>query len=77
LLAADIRVWILTGDKRETAVNIAQSSGLCSKSTRLLILDRSGLEAVIAKLREFNDSVITFIERCLFVYSEYYGIRRE
>ncbi|KAI6215006.1 Phospholipid-transporting ATPase [Aphelenchoides besseyi] len=56
LMAADIRVWILTGDKRETAINIAQSSGLCNKSTRLLILDKVGLEAVIAKLRDFNEA---------------------
>jgi magnesium-transporting ATPase (P-type) len=60
LLAADIRVWILTGDKRETAVNIAQSSGLCSNSTRLLVLDISNPEAVIAKLEDFTDFVITF-----------------
>jgi magnesium-transporting ATPase (P-type) len=57
LMAADIRVWILTGDKRETAINIAQSSGLCTKTTRLLTLDIGGLEAVIAKLQEFNDTV--------------------
>lgn len=56
LLAADIRVWILTGDKRETAINIAQSSGLCNKATRLLILDKVGLEAVIAKLKDFNEA---------------------
>ncbi|KAI6188055.1 Phospholipid-transporting ATPase [Aphelenchoides besseyi] len=56
LMAADIRVWILTGDKRETAINIAQSSGLCNKSTRLLILDKVGLEAVLAKLRDFNEA---------------------
>lgn len=58
LVAADIRVWILTGDKRETAVNVAQSSGLCSKSTRLLVLDGSGLEEIVAKLKEFNEAVI-------------------
>lgn len=62
LLAADIRIWILTGDKRETAINIAQSSGLCTKSTRLLILDKVGLEAVNAKLRDFNEAVT-----CLFL----------
>jgi phospholipid-transporting ATPase len=54
LMAADIRVWILTGDKRETAINIAQSSGLCTKSTQLLVLDVGGIGTVIAKLQEFN-----------------------
>jgi hypothetical protein len=51
----------LTGDKRETAINIAQSSGLCNKSTRLLILDKVGLEAVIAKLKDFNEAVLHFL----------------
>ena len=59
-MVADIRVWILTGDKRETAINIAQSSGLCTKSTRLLVLDKVGLEEIITKLQEFNDSVSCF-----------------
>lgn len=57
LLAADIRVWVLTGDKRETAVNIAQSSGLCTKSTYLFILDDSNHDVVLAKLRNFNAMV--------------------
>jgi magnesium-transporting ATPase (P-type) len=57
LLAADIRVWVLTGDKRETAVNIAQSSGLCTKSTHLFVLDTPGFDFVLAKLKDFNQKV--------------------
>ncbi len=34
--AAGIRVWVLTGDKEETAVNIAYSAGLFDKHTQLL-----------------------------------------
>jgi magnesium-transporting ATPase (P-type) len=57
MLAADIRVWILTGDKMETAISIAQSSGLCNRSTRLFVIDKSGPKAVISKLRDFNEAV--------------------
>ncbi|CAL5976740.1 Phospholipid-translocating_ATPase [Hexamita inflata] len=35
---AGVRVWMLTGDKTETAVNIAKSSGLAPKDTKLLYL---------------------------------------
>lgn len=37
LLAANIRIWVLTGDKRETAVNIAKSSSLITDQTILTL----------------------------------------
>ena len=52
LLAAGIRIWMLTGDKPETAVNIAKSCGLLRADARILRLytpDISAIRKVIAK----------------------------
>lgn len=40
LRAAGIKVWVLTGDKEETAINVAYSSGLFDQRTRKLLLTR-------------------------------------
>ncbi|CAD5221755.1 unnamed protein product [Bursaphelenchus xylophilus] len=60
MMQADIRVWMLTGDKRETAINIAQSSALCTKNTRLLILDKAGYDEVLSKLESFIEAAKNF-----------------
>lgn len=39
LRRANIKVWMLTGDKRETAINIAHSARLCKPGSDLYILD--------------------------------------
>ncbi|OAA67788.1 ATPase, P-type, phospholipid-translocating, flippase [Akanthomyces lecanii RCEF 1005] len=39
LTRANIRVWMLTGDKRETAINIAHSAHVCKPYSELYILD--------------------------------------
>lgn len=36
---AGIKVWMLTGDKRETAINIAHSTRLCGPDTTIHVLD--------------------------------------
>uniref|UniRef100_A0A1I7UFC6 Phospholipid-transporting ATPase n=1 Tax=Caenorhabditis tropicalis TaxID=1561998 RepID=A0A1I7UFC6_9PELO len=53
LMAADIRVWMLTGDKRETAINIAHSCALCHPTTELLIVDKTTYEETYSKLEQF------------------------
>nr|CDJ87636.1 ATPase domain containing protein [Haemonchus contortus] len=50
LMAADMRVWMLTGDKRETAINIAHSCALCHQNTELLIVDKDSYEDTYTKL---------------------------
>jgi phospholipid-transporting ATPase len=45
LLKADIKLWLLTGDKQETAVNIGLSSRLINKTMRLLLLNAATPEA--------------------------------
>jgi phospholipid-translocating ATPase len=39
LRRANIKIWMLTGDKRETAINIAHSTRICKSYSRLIILD--------------------------------------
>lgn len=39
LRRANIKVWMLTGDKRETAINIAQSARICKPFSEVYILD--------------------------------------
>lgn len=37
--AANIKVWVLTGDKIETAINIGISCGLLSDEMEMFIVD--------------------------------------
>lgn len=46
LLLADINVWVLTGDKQETAINIGYSCKLLSQGMQLVILNEEGLDNV-------------------------------
>ncbi|MBE3048066.1 phospholipid-transporting ATPase [Candidatus Bathyarchaeota archaeon] len=39
LRRANIRIWMLTGDKRETAINIAHSARICQPGSDLFVLD--------------------------------------
>lgn len=41
LRRANIKIWMLTGDKRETAINIAHSARICRPGSDLYILDSS------------------------------------
>lgn len=42
LRRANIKVWMLTGDKRETAINIAHSATICKPFSEIYILDATG-----------------------------------
>nr|XP_037870824.1 probable phospholipid-transporting ATPase IA isoform X3 [Bombyx mori] len=44
LLKANINVWVLTGDKQETAINIAHSARLIHTAMPLLILNEDSLD---------------------------------
>jgi phospholipid-translocating ATPase len=41
LRRANIKIWMLTGDKRETAINIAHSARICRPASDIFILDSS------------------------------------
>ncbi|KIH92501.1 hypothetical protein SPBR_02177 [Sporothrix brasiliensis 5110] len=41
LRRANVKIWMLTGDKRETAINIAHAARLCRPSSAIYVLDAS------------------------------------
>lgn len=45
-LSAGIHVWVLTGDKQETAINIGHSCKLLNQSMDLLIINCETLEVI-------------------------------
>jgi magnesium-transporting ATPase (P-type) len=70
LLNADIKLWLLTGDKQETAINIGLSSRLINNSMKLLILnaaDPTACEVEIdAMIVEQTSAGEVFISVCKF-----------
>ncbi|XP_053314387.1 phospholipid-transporting ATPase IA isoform X2 [Spea bombifrons] len=45
LMKADIRIWILTGDKQETAINIGHSCKLLTKNMGLIVINEGSLDS--------------------------------
>lgn len=50
LCRANIKVWMLTGDKRETAINIAHSAHVCKPYSELYILDANAAGSLTDQL---------------------------
>ncbi|KAM4710413.1 phospholipid-transporting ATPase IA [Discoglossus pictus] len=44
LMKADIRIWVLTGDKQETAINIGHSCKLLTKNMGLIVINEDSLD---------------------------------
>lgn len=60
LIKADISVWVLTGDKQETAINIGFSTNLISQGTPLIILNEPTLDVnIIFDLKCLNVRIYT------------------
>ena len=57
LIDAEIRVWMLTGDKRETAINIGHASGLITPETRQLKLATQGFDFTLSRLNTLVEEV--------------------
>lgn len=49
LLKAGIKIWVLTGDKKETAINIGYSCKLLSDQLLNLTLDEDTLDVIERK----------------------------
>jgi phospholipid-transporting ATPase len=47
LIKADIHVWVLTGDKQETAINIGYSCRLIVHGMPLLIINEDSLDVSV------------------------------
>ncbi|CAF4439801.1 unnamed protein product, partial [Didymodactylos carnosus] len=54
---AGIKIWVLTGDKKETAINIGYSCKLLSDQLLNLTLDEDSIEDTRRQLREHCSSV--------------------
>ena len=54
LIKANIKVWVLTGDKQETAIEIGKSCKLIQTDMRLEILSRSSAEALDQELNRLE-----------------------
>ncbi|XP_078475034.1 phospholipid-transporting ATPase IA-like isoform X3 [Lampetra planeri] len=50
LIRANIRIWVLTGDKQETAINIGYSTRLLNQDMGLIIINESSKDATRAEL---------------------------
>ncbi|XP_076273311.1 ATPase phospholipid transporting 8A1 isoform X3 [Rhynchophorus ferrugineus] len=61
LLKADINIWVLTGDKQETAINIGYSCRLISQGMQIIILNEDGLdstrEAILRHCDELGENL--------------------
>jgi phospholipid-translocating ATPase len=64
LRRANIKVWMLTGDKRETAINIAHSARICKPFSEVYILD-----ATEGKLQEKIASTLIDVGRGMIPHS--------
>jgi len=54
LLEAGIRVWVITGDKRETAINIGFACSLLTSEMKLIIVDSSDPHEVMEQINIGN-----------------------
>ena len=50
LLQAGIKIWVITGDKRETAINIGFACSLLSSEMKLVVLDTNDPQQIINEL---------------------------
>lgn len=69
LMEADIRIWVLTGDKQETAIEIGKSCKLIQESMEVIILSSKTRDEFIKKLkRKCYDYVLIKIIKLMEIY---------
>ncbi|PHH76107.1 hypothetical protein CDD83_4319 [Cordyceps sp. RAO-2017] len=68
LRRAGIKVWMLTGDKRETAINIGHSARLCKPYSEVYVLDAAG-PGGLEGLREALTATLTDVCRGMVPHS--------
>ncbi|OHT08930.1 putative phospholipid-transporting ATPase DRS2 [Tritrichomonas foetus] len=64
---AHIKVWILTGDKLETAIAIGRTSGVIQPGSDVLIISNDEKDTVKRRLRILRDDIDTFTNPVLIV----------
>jgi magnesium-transporting ATPase (P-type) len=73
IIETKIRLWVLTGDKQETAIEIAKSCKLIQPDMKLVILTSSSIEELQTKLKlltnslDFKQGELPLIERLAIV----------
>jgi len=68
LKKAGIKIWMLTGDKIETAINIGHSTNLIAKESELLVIDGEENERILNSINEEYKKVIFFRFFTFFFY---------
>ena len=58
LKQAGIKVWVLTGDKVETAINIGYSAGLLTNEMTQFVIKSVDKREINAKLTEIQQQII-------------------
>ena len=61
LLQANIKVWVLTGDKQETAINIGHACRLLSHEVGLIILNAPSLDQTREEIRQERENLPNLI----------------
>ena len=56
--AAGIKVWVLTGDKVETAISIGHSCGLLTDKTHNAVVDSKSEAAVREQLHQYMSYIV-------------------
>ncbi len=57
LSQADIKIWVLTGDKQETAINIGYSTKLLTPQMRVFIVDADTKKGVVKQLADITEQM--------------------
>ncbi|KAJ9082154.1 drs2 neo1 protein [Entomophthora muscae] len=76
LRAAGIKIWVLTGDKRETAINIGRSCSLISPETPTVVIDIAQTELHLqlkSALGSWQDGSSLIVDGATFAHLEARG----
>lgn len=68
LIESDIKIWVLTGDKQETAIEIGKSCKLIQEDMDLLILTSSHQEDFQSKLNRFILNYVRNLLKLSFLF---------
>lgn len=64
---AGIKMWMLTGDKRETAINIGYSCNLIYEYSSVIVLDKDDVDISAKMLTAYNEILNDTIAHCVVV----------
>ena len=68
LMQADIKMWVLTGDKQETAIEIGKSCNLLSESSmEIIILSSKSKDEFVGKLKYYFNAKPKFEKRAIVI----------